>query len=171
MKVGKILKCIVLVFLAIACFRVIIGNNRELSIYGALKSAEEHGEIYDFDDFWFDVQKVKWNFTSLTNALKAEGGQTYQAYYWRDIGDQPAVPGYGIRIDDTEENVVGYFLIVNEEKPTANNVTEWLTYIGRFIGYIGRTLVAVGGVLFDVLMSVINVLYKALFFLYYLLFT
>lgn len=169
MKVGKILKCIVLVFLAIACFRVIIGNNRELSIYGALKSAEEHGEIYDFDDFWLDVQKVKWNFTSLTNALKAEGGQSYQAYYWRDA--QGVTPGTAERIEDTDGNVVGYFLIQTEEKPTANNVSEWLTYIGRFVGYIGRTLVAVGGVLFDVLMSVINILYKALFFLYYLLFT
>lgn len=168
MKGGKILKLVLILFLALGCFRFVLGNDRPLNIMDALHATEEEGGFYDYDKFWIDIQKVKWNFTSLTNSLSAENGATYQTYLWRE--PQGATPGNAQRVYNSSDELVGYFLIETETKPSGSTFTEWIAYVGNFLSYVGRIFVSLGGVLVDVLLSVIDVLYRAGYMLYYLIF-
>ena len=74
-RLTKIVGAFMAICFMIAIVRyVTIGSNARLNIIDTLEKVEEDGGFYDYNDFWVDIQKVKYNFTSLTNALKAEAG-------------------------------------------------------------------------------------------------
>lgn len=169
-KFTRIGSLLMLICFTIALVRYIaIGSENQFSIRKALNEVEEHGNFFEYNDFWIDAQKVKWSFTSLTNALKAQNGESYTEWTWHTFSGG-GYPGGSETVIDKEGKTIGYFAPSTQTKPTYNNVMEWIEYIGNFISYIGRFLVAIGEILVDTFLCVINAIFTASYLLYYICF-
>ena len=169
MKPTKILKFIIIFFMAVALFRFVLGNGSELSIYKSLKATEAHGNFYDYDKIFVDIQLVKYSSQSLVNGLKANNGATYIYYEIDGIGSG-TLETYEI-INKSGEVVHTVVSKTDVKGFTGGDIWDTLASIGPFFQYIGDTLKYFGFVLFDVRLSVIQALFDIFTFLYYLLFT
>lgn len=147
------------------------GNSPALDLSSIVEEVEETGNIFDFNEFYVDIQKVEWNFRSITNSLKAQNGSSYTEYTWYPTTGQ--TPSGTIVIENTDGYIVGHFSLSTEYKPSissSDNIIDWVRYISHFILYIGRVFVNLGEILIDLLLSVLMALIKFVVFVFHICF-